>query len=330
MTAEMQFKVERDHRRSEMFLSVAWRKGSGRVFAGASDGNVYDLDVTAEKPEFKSLPGHSSFVTGVAIAGEFLVSGGYDCSLIWRRLDGEVVRQVPDAHGRWIRKVAASPDGQLVASVGDDMVCRLWEAATGKLVHELRGHEHRTPHHFPSMLYTCSFSADGQRLATADKVGRICLWDVPSGKQIRALEAPGFYTWDPKQRIHSIGGTRALAFSPNGKLLVVGGIGTIGNIDHLDGPARVEVFDLESGSSLHVFGGDAKGLVEQLVFPSSSDVMIAVGGDNGGMWQAYDLVEKKIVRTDKAPMHVYAAELSDDAKRLCAVGHGRIVLASLS
>jgi WD40 repeat protein len=331
-TADVQLKVVREHSRSEMFLSLARVRGSSRVFIGAADGNIYDVDAAAEKPEFRTHAGHSSFVTGLAVAGELLVSGSYDCSLIWRKLDGgEHVRKTSDAHARWIRKVIASPDGRLVASVADDMVCRLWETSTGKVLHELRGHELRTPHHFPSMLYTCAFSADCERLATADKTGRICIWDVASGTQIRVIEAPGFYTWDPKQRIHSIGGTRALAFSADGKLLVAGGIGTIANIDHLDGPARVELFDAESGQSVHVFSGDTKGLIELVLFhPTNSRMLLGLGGDNGGLWQAYDVTDKKTVRSEKAPMHIYAAEFNDDGKQLYAAGHAKLVVWELS
>lgn len=330
MNADVNFKLLREHKRSEMFLSMARIPGTTRVLVGASDGNLYELDFAVENPEFKAFGGHASFVTGVAVADGQVVSGGYDCSLVWRKLDGgELVRQVADAHARWIRKVVASRDGRVVASVGDDMVCRLWEPGSGKLLHELRGHEERTPNHFPSMLYTCAFSADGQRLATADKTGRICVWDVFAGTKLRVIEAPGFYTWDPRQRIHSIGGTRALAFSPNGKILVAGGIGTIGNIDHLDGPARVEVFDAESGESLHVFSGETKGLIEQLLFDPQDKFLLGVGGDNGGLWQAFDLAEEKVTRSEKAPMHIYAAELSDDAKLLCAAGHGRVIVAEL-
>ena len=331
MTADVQLKVVREHSRSEMFLSLARVRGSSRVFVGAADGNVYDFDAVVEKPELKPLTGHTSFVTGVAIADELVVSGGYDCSLIWRKLDGgEIVRQVADAHARWIRKIIASPDGRFVASAGDDMVCRVWESSTGSLRYELRGHEPRTPNYFPSMLYTCAFSADGQRLATADKIGRICIWDVASGAQVRTIEAPGFYTWDPRQRIHSIGGTRALAFSPDGKLLAAGGVGVIGNIDHLDGPARIEMFETDSGQSIHVFSAEGKGLIEQILFHPANPILLGLGGDNGGLWQAHDLTEKKTIRSEKAPMHVYAAEFSDDAKQLFAVGHGRIVIWDLS
>src|SRR6185436_3568925 len=106
-----------------------------------SDGNVYDLDPLADNAEFLPLAGHTSFVTGVAVTGDLVVSGGYDCKLLWRKLTGDVVHSVENAHSRWIRKVIASPDGRLIASVGDDMVCRLWDAHTGKLLYELRGHE---------------------------------------------------------------------------------------------------------------------------------------------------------------------------------------------
>jgi WD40 repeat protein len=323
---DLSLKLAREHGRKEIFLSLARVPNSSRVFAGASDGKVYDLDALVEKPEFKVLEGHGPFVTGVAVAADTVVSGGYDQKLIWRKLDsGEVVKGIENAHARWIRKLAASPDGQRLASVADDMVCRVWDTQGG-LVHELRGHDERTPHHFPSMLYACAFSADSQRIATADKTGRICLWDASGGGKLAQLEAPGFYTWDPKQRIHSIGGTRAVAFSPDGKTLVAGGIGTIGNIDHLDGPSRVEVFDLESGKSTHTFEGEAKGLVEHLVFHPEGKWLAAVGGDNGGLVQFYDLTSKKVIKSDKAPMHVHAAALSEDAKRLFAAGHGKIAV----
>jgi WD40 repeat protein len=326
MSVDLQLKLLKEHSRKEIFFCLARVPGSSRCFVGAADGNVYDLDPLADKPELVPLTGHSSFVTGVAVAGDVVVSGGYDCKLVWRKLDGQIVPAAENAHSRWIRKVVASPDGRLIASVGDDMVCRLWEAPSGRLQHELRGHEAQTPNHFPSMLYTCAFSADSQRLATADKAGRICLWDASSGALVKQLEAPGFYTWDPRQRIHSIGGTRALAFTPDGKMLLAGGIGTIGNIDHLDGPARVEVLDVESGQSVHVFSGDSKGLVEHLVIHPEGKWLLGLGGDNGGLWQLYDLTEKKVARSEKAPMHVHAAALNDDATQLFAVGHGKIIV----
>src|SRR5947209_5439025 len=121
-------------------FAVARVPESMRIYLGSSDLKVYEADLAAAKFEPKELYSHESYVTGVALAGKTLVTGGYDGKLVWFDTgSGKQVRTV-DAHTKWIRKVLASPDGTLVASVADDMVCRVWDAATGKIVHELKGH----------------------------------------------------------------------------------------------------------------------------------------------------------------------------------------------
>ena len=111
-----------------------------------------------------------------------------------------------------------------------------------------------------------------------------------TGKPAAALDAPEMYTWDPTARRHSIGGIRSLAFSPDGALLAVGGIGKIGNIDHLEGKPRVEVFDWQKGQRTHLFAADGfKGLVEHLEFCPGGDALQAVGGANDGFLMAFDL-----------------------------------------
>ncbi|MFN0017503.1 MAG: WD40 repeat domain-containing protein [Pirellulaceae bacterium] len=326
------FKLLKDHSRQEIFFDFARLPSSNRLFLGASDGKVYDVDVLAEKPEWKTLEGHSSYVTGVALASgnQTLVSGGYDGKLIWRKVEnGEVIRMTEAAHSKWIRKVIASPDGKRVVSIGDDMFCRVWDAETGNKLHELKGHEEKTPNHFPSMLYAACISADNRLLATGDKVGHVVIWDLAAGSKLATLEVPGLYTWDPKQRIHSIGGIRSLAFSPDGKSLAVGGIGHIGNIDHLDGPARVELFAWEKNEKLHEFLGDGKGLITSLVFGPDGKWLLGAGGDNGGLTQLYDLESKKVAKSEKAPMHIHAVALAENSETLFACGHHKVAVFEL-
>ena len=118
------FKVAKELTREDIFLSLASVPDSQRVFLGSSDGNVYALDCSAEKFAPVAMPGHTSYVTGLALAGEQLVSGSYDGQLIWwNPTTRELVRKIK-AHDKWIRDVKSSPDGKLIASVGDDMVCR--------------------------------------------------------------------------------------------------------------------------------------------------------------------------------------------------------------
>jgi WD40 repeat protein len=316
--------------RPEIVFAAARKPGTGLVFFGGSDFKVHAMDLTKDKPESKELGGHDSYVTGLALAGPFLVSGGYDGRLIWWDVEsGSRVRSV-DAHGKWIRRVAATPDGSVVASVADDMVCRLWDAASGRLLHELRGHAERTPHHFPSMLFACAISPDGRRLATGDKVGHINVWEVDSGRKLAELDAPIFYTWDPVQRRHSIGGIRALAFSPDGERLAVGGIGKIANIDHLDSKPRIEVFDWRKGHRLGDLQGEGRGLVERLEFHPRGEWLLGAGGYTDGFLLFCDTDGKKVFSQAKVPMYVHDFALDEADGKVYAVGHQKVALLGLS
>ncbi len=269
-------------------------------------------------------------MTGLALVGPTLISGGYDGRLIWWDIDSRTrIREVP-AHSKWVRRVAATPDGNVLASVADDMVCRLWEVSTGRQVGELHGHAELTGAHFPSMLYAVAISADGCRIATGDKVGHINVWDRESSRSLAELEAPGLYTWDPVQRRHSIGGIRALAFSPDGRFLAAGGSGRISNIDHLDGQARVEVFDWQKRERTHVFTSDKfQGLVHRLCFQAEGDWLLAAGGgDKDGFLMFYNLAAKKTLAQEKAAMVIHDVALNESADRIYAVGHRRIVIFS--
>lgn len=320
-------KSVKDLSRSCVVFSVARQPNSERLFLGCSDFKVYDLDLTQPKPEPKELGAHASYVTSVTLAGKALVSGGYDGQLIWWDTEKrEQVRSV-EAHQKWIRRVVATRDGKIVASVADDMACRLWDAESGKQIRELRGHQEKTPHHYLSMLYALAISPDGKQLATADKVGHIVVWELETGKQLTTLEAPVMYTWDPTQRRHSIGGIRSLTFSPDGKLLAVGGMGKVGNIDHLEGKARVEVFDWQKGERTHEFPGDKfNGLVERLEFHPQGDWLLGAGGAGDGFLMFFDLAQKKVLRQDKVPMHVHDLTTNEAVDTLYVVGHNKIIL----
>jgi len=319
------FKVAREIKREDILLCLAAGVQSERVFAGSSDGKVYELDCAAEKPELAALEGHSGYVTGIAWAGEHVISGGYDGQVIWWHAEKREKVRAVKAHQRWIRAVEAAPDAKTIASVADDMVCRLWDAESGALKHELRGHEAMTPQHFDSMLYACAFSADGKLLATGDKVGHIVVWDTATGASLATLEAPGMYTWDPTARIHSIGGIRSLAFSPDGKLLAVGGMGKVGNIDHLEGKTRVEIFRWEAKERVaELLGDKSKGLINDLAFHPSGEWLLGAGGDGKGALLFIDVAQMKVARDEAAPAHVHRFVLNAAGNRIHAAGHNRL------
>jgi WD40 repeat protein len=313
-----------------ILFSIARQPNTSRLFTGGSDFKVCDLDLAADKPELKEIGKHESYVTGVALAGKTLLSVGYDRRVVWWDVEKRAQVRAIEAHAKWCRNVVASADGKLAASVADDMVCKVWEVESGKLVHELRGHKEKTLNHFPSMLFACAFAPDGKHLATADKVGKIVVWETGTGKPATTLESPEMYTWDPRQRIHSIGGIRGLAFSPDGKQLAVGGIGRIGNIDHLDGKARVEVFDWQAGKRTHTIDKTKfKGIVNRLAFHPEGNWLVAAGGANDGFLFFVDLKTNKVIREEKVKMHLHAIALDETAQTLIAAGHGNVAVFDL-
>ena len=317
----------KDYQRSVITFAIARADGSDTAYIGCSDFKVYAADFAAPKFEPKELYGHESYVTGVALVGNTLVTGSYDGKLTWFDTESGKTIRTHDAHSKWIRKVIASPDGKLFASVADDMVCRLWDAKTGKIVHELRGHKEKTPNDFVSMLYAVCFSADSKLIATGDKVGHVVVWDVKTGKEVGTCEAPVMYTWDKVQRNHSIGGIRSLAFSPDGKALAVGGMGKVGNIDHLEGKARVEVFDWKAGKQTAEFPGDKfVGLVNRLAWAPDASWLVGAGGAGEGFLCFYDAAAKKTLRQEKLMMHVHDFVITAAADQITCAGHNKIAV----
>ncbi len=318
----------REIARRDILFAVARVPNTARLIVGSSAGKVLELDATQTAAPAIELADHGRYVTAIGLTGQTVVSGGYDGKLIWWDLaNRETIRTIV-AHDRQVRMIAVSPDGSKIASVGDDMVCRLWNVATGERLHVLRGHEERTPTHFTSMLYCCAFSADGTKLATGDRVGHVVIWDVVAGRQVAAVEAPLLYTWDGVQRNRSIGGVRALAFSPDGSHLAVGGVGQIDNVDGLSGPSRVEIFDLSSRRRVHEFTG-AQGMITRLVYHPDNSWLCALGGSSNGIIIFHDPVRRMLVHQGNVPMFVHDAAFSEDFTSLYAVGHQKAAVMEL-
>jgi WD40 repeat protein len=330
-------RVVREIARQDILFSMARVTNSNRLLVASSEGKVLEVDAGQANGPVRELAQHGRYVTSVRLVGGHAVSGGYDGKLIWWEMNpttqgdgenrGRVLRTM-DAHTRWIRQIAVSPDGAMIASVADDMVCRLWNATTGTKVRELRGHPERTPANFASMLYACTFSADGRHLATGDRIGRVVVWEVATGHELAVLEAPTLYTWDGVQRIRSIGGVRGLAFSPDGTHLAVGGVGQINNVDSLAGPSRVEIFQWARRERVHEFTGP-NGLVNRLQYHPQNRWLCAIGGGGNGLVMFHDPTRRTMIHQGTLPMHVHDLAFNEDFTTLYAVGHNKIVVAEM-
>src|SRR5581483_1258045 len=108
------------------------------------------------------------------------------------------------ADKRGIRAVALTRDGKIFASAGSgDQTIRLWEPATGRQIASCKD----VAAGFPHIL---AVSADGKVLASVHNNSYLCLWEVPTGKQLHRLGG---------ERI----GMASVAFAPDGKTVATGG-----------------------------------------------------------------------------------------------------------
>jgi WD40 repeat protein len=123
--------------------------------------------------------------------------------------------------GPGLGNLAYSPDGKIIAgpsatSDGKPSI-RLWDAATGVPLRELRGHT--------DSLGKMAFLPDGKRLLASSLDGTVRLWDVATGQQLRVLHGPNAPAWSE-------------ALTPDGRQAVIGyGDGTVLLWD-LGGPAH--------------------------------------------------------------------------------------------
>jgi WD40 repeat protein len=67
------------------------------------------------------------------------------------------------SHAGSIDKAAFSPDGSRLASAGDDGTIKVWDVATGRLIHTLEGHR--------GHVAAVAFSRNGSRILSAAHEG---------------------------------------------------------------------------------------------------------------------------------------------------------------
>ncbi|NJR57199.1 MAG: WD40 repeat domain-containing protein, partial [Acaryochloris sp. CRU_2_0] len=128
-----------------MIYSVAFSPDGQILASGSGDKSVRLWDVSTGKC-LKILQGHEGWIWSVAFSPKredyLLASGSADRTIkLWdvRQIENAYcLKALPELesesepHTNWVRTIAFSPDGQILASGSDDQKIKLWSVVTGK------------------------------------------------------------------------------------------------------------------------------------------------------------------------------------------------------
>ncbi|HUG93375.1 MAG TPA: WD40 repeat domain-containing protein, partial [Planctomycetaceae bacterium] len=233
------------------------------------------------------------------------------------RAPRELVGVIGDArltHWAPIRTLAVSSRGKLLATGSTDHTVALWDLSTGRLVHRL---EHDGP------VESVAFNADGTLLATgctvmAPELGGplgciVTLWNVESATVLRT--------------IGELDSGTKLAFSPDGRRLAAGGMGTL------------KVWDVETSRELHAIDAHmsedrmSRHGVSSLAFSPDGTIIASASHEGSGLrsppgvvklWDAGTGVLRQTLKGQAARCESVA--FSPDGRTLATGGGGGSVV----
>src|SRR5262249_9603388 len=165
---------------------VSGARGTHSIEITDAQGTVHVLD-----PRGRSVvdvrPGGDASPAPVTVAhsGSLIARASGDAIRIFRH--ARVTQELKDLSTKpalvaaSIRDLEFSPDGKLIASVGDDHYLRVWDVATGHKLYAVVAHQGPVP--------DLAFSPDSRWIATAGTIS-VRVWDARSPNELLLLLRP--------------------------------------------------------------------------------------------------------------------------------------------
>ncbi len=335
-------KVATTLKHSSGFCGGTFDAVTQRYLAGCTDGRIlaYNWPEWGDPTPFGE--GHKSYVHLLQPlpSRQQVVSGGYDRKLVWWDVRSGLKIRDAATVGRPLG-MAVSPDESKLAVVGDDRIFRLYDNQTGERIAEwATGHAGVTAKGNASSVYSTAFSPDGLWVACGDRIGDILVREVATGNILRTISAPRFYSDfnklpDGSLRVgeYELGGVRSLIFTPDGKVLIAGGMDQYDpNSAGIDGKMGLFGFEAATGkSTFELTLPKGKGYLQSLMFHPVGLLIAAGGGGAQGSGKGtvcvVDLEKPQDAVIHEVEMTIRAVALTPDGRHLIAAGMLKVATA---
>lgn len=293
---------------------------------------VYLVDIKADSA--RKISEHNSYVSSAAFLPKHntIVSAGYDGVLKWYDRSSLAVIRERMLHNFWSWDMAVSPDQLMIASVTGQYLAggykyepqaesepsvRIVSAATGEIMHSLP--------HVPS-VQAVAFSPDSQFVAAGNLMGEVRIWNAASGELAANWTTDGFTSWGIVKSHSYLGGIFNMKFTPDGKELLLAGMGPMRDPMAGNGRQRWQKWAWQESPARMVDethkGESGEGLMEALAVHPDGKQFVMGGRLRGGDWDTalFDLASGTRTAQLKTGLRVTETLFTTDGQSLILAG----------
>jgi len=219
--------------------------------------------------------------------GMLLASGGFRTVKLWRKPAAVKLHDLAGLESN-AKSLSVSSDGKLTAVGEESGQVRVFDVASGKLLHTFSGHT--------APVTGAAFTADGAKLVTGSQDKTIRVWDLAGARQLASIETSA--------------AVNAVAIIAEGNQVATAGVDNV-----------IRLWELPTSQPAET----PKPIKELTGHTGPATSLVALGGQlasgsQDGTVRVWDLASASAVKTLKHDAPVQAIAASADGKRLASVG----------